>query len=416
MGKVYQFKTATDGIIDVVSQIQDGLITGPKLVNNIILPSDTTIAGAASIATQSDIDIINQGMLPHAAVQTVINTATLANFGGTSKGSWSTSGNYPAPNDTIANAGKITLDNVSINSALDAGDTTTLAVGDRVLIRFTDVGSAKYSGLYFVQVVGVDSSESAVLYRALDFNSNAELVIGAYVNVVSTNSPDANNAYFLQSKGGDLNSGALTFALWGTNTVTLTAGQGIDITGSTISAKLAAGGPLSFDMGGIQLDFADPLEVNGSNELTVKAATHNQAGYMSSADFDKLAAMGDSITQSPALSLQTIGTTTPDDFALPLQDDNTVAVYQIRLLAKSSGNYVVQTIEFATACDGSGVVSQLDSNPSGTIVTEYHSDNSFKNVPADFLSGGSGGLASLHLAGLADLTIDYSVTCVRQVY
>ena len=414
MGTVYQFKTATDGIIDVVSQIAAGLITGAKLENNIELPAGSTVDGV-TIATQDQIDIINQGMLPHAAVQTVITTATVVNFGGTDKGSWSTAGNYPSPNGALANAGKITLDNVSINSALGVGDTTTLAQFDRVLLRFTDAGDKKYSGLYFVQAVGVDESVDAVLYRALDFNSNPELVVGAYANVVGLDSPDLNNAYFLQSKGaGVLNDDDLTFVLWGTNTVTLSAGQGIDITSNVVSAVLAAGGPLSFGSGAIQLDIADPLYLDGTDHLALYAADgEGQAGYMSSADFNKLAAMGDSITSATG---STTGVLTYD-FALPTQLDDKVAVYQIRLLAKdteNTGRFIVQTIEFSTACV-SGVVVQLDSNPSGTLVTEYHNDEGFKNLSADFHSTGSGGAASLRVTGNGE-DADYQVTIVRQVY
>ena len=66
---------------------------------------------------------------------------------------------------------------------------------------------------------------------------------------------------------------------------------------------------------------------------------------------------------------------------------------------------------------GGGVISQLDSNPSGTVVTEYHSDNAFKNLVADFLSSGSNdGNASLRITGLNGHTTTYTVTCVRQVY
>jgi hypothetical protein len=404
MGTVYQFKTTTDGIIDVANQIEDGLITGPKLVDDIVLPAGTTISGAAGIATQDDIDIINQGMLPHAAVQTVLTKANVAALGGS--GAWSGT-----------DAGTITLDNVSINGEAGTNGAPTLVNGDRVLLRFTDAGEIKYSGIYSVTNIGVLGSVDAILVRASDFNVDAELVVGAYVNVVGTagtNSPALNNAYFLQSKGsGVLNTDDLTFVLWGTNTVTLAAGQGIDITSNVVSAVLAAGGPLSFDNGAIKLDFADPLYLDGTDLALHAADGAGQAGYMSSADFNKLAAMGDSITQT-ASPLQTNNTETAD-FALPTQSDGTVAVYQIRLLAHCASGFIAQTIEFATAC-ASGVVSQLDSTPGDTVVTEYHSDNGFKDLSADFLSGGSGGAASLHIVGLNGHNTTYTVTCVRQVY
>ena len=409
MGTVYQFKTATDGIIDVANQIEDGLITGAKLVDDIVLPAGTTISGAAGIATQDDIDIINQGMLPHAAVQTVLTKANVAALGGS--GAWSGT-----------NSGTITLTEVSINGADGTNGAPTLVNGDRVLLRFTDAGSIKYSGIFSVTSIGVLGASDAVLVRASDFNVDAELVVGAYVNVVGTNSspsPDLNNAYFLQSKGsGVLNTDDLVFSLWGSNTVTLSAGQGIDITSNVVSAVLAAGGPLSFDDGAIALDYADPLYLDGSALAMYPADSSGQAGYMSSADFNKLAAMGDSITQT-ASPLQTINTATVD-FALPNQAVGTVAVYQIRLLAKcTEGYFIAQTIEFATARPGGGGgdISQLDSNPSGTVVTEYHSDNAFKDLSADFLSSGSNdGNASLRITGLSGHTTTYTVTCVRQVY
>lgn len=411
MGKVYQFKTATDGIIDVADQIADSLITGPKLVDDIVLPAGTTISGAAGIATQDDIDIINQGMLPHAAVQTVLTKANVAALGGS--GAWSGT-----------NAGTITLDNVSINGTDGTNGAPTLVNGDRVLLRFTDAGEIKYSGIFSVTNIGVLGSVDAVLVRASDFNVDAELVVGAYVNVVGTNvanSPDLNNAYFLQSKGaGVLNTDDLTFVLWGTNTVTLAAGDGIDITSNVVSAVLAAGGPLSFGSGAIQLDIADPLYLDGTDLALYAADGAGQDGYMSSADFNKLAAMGDSITQTdPESPLQTTNTEEVD-FALPNQAVGTVAVYQIRLLAKcNEGFFLAQTIEFATARPGGvgGAVAQLDSSPGATVVTEYHSDNSFKDLLADFQSSGSNdGNASLHITGKAGHTTTYTVTCVRQVY
>lgn len=406
MGKVYQFKTATDGIINVASQIAAGLITGAKLVDNIELPSGSTVAGVA-IATQDQIDIINQGMLPHAAVQTVLTKANVSNLGGSA--AW-----------TSTSGGTITLTTASINGVSGTNGAPTLIADDRVLLRFTDpttvVGSAWYSGIY--RVSGITGS-STTLVRVGDFNEVAELVPGAYVNVVGTNgsnSPDLNNAYFLQSSGtGDLNAETRipVFALWGTNTVTLSAGQGIDITSNVVSAVLAAGGPLSFDSGAIKLDFADPLYFDSPNLALYAADGEGQDGYMSSADFNKLAAMGDSITSATG---STTGVLTYD-FALPTQLDDKVAVYQIRLLAKdteNAGRFIVQTIEFATACV-SGVVSQLDSTPSGTIVTEYHNDNGFTNLSADFHSTGSGGAASLRVTGNGE-NADYQVTIVRQVY
>lgn len=404
MGKVYQFKTATDGIIDVASQIAAGLITGAKLENDIELPSGSTVAGVA-IATQDQIDIINQGMLPHAAVQTVLTKANVSNLGGSA--AW-----------TSTSGGTITLTTASINDVSGTNNAPTLIADDRVLLRFTNtttaVGSAWYSGIY--RVSGITGS-STTLVRVEDFNEVAELVPGAYVNVVGTNgsnSPDLNNAYFLQSSGtGDLNAETRipVFALWGTNTVTLSEGQGINIAGSVVSADIVA--PLSFDSDAIKLDFADPLYFDSPNLALHAADGEGQDGYMSSADFNKLAAMGDLITSATG---STTGVLTYD-FALPTQLDDKVAVYQIRLLAKdteNAGRFIVQTIEFATACV-SGVVSQLDSTPSGTIVTEYHNDIGFTNLSADFHSTGSGGAASLRVTGNGE-NADYQVTIVRQVY
>jgi len=411
MGKVYQFKTATDGIIDVASQIAAGLITGAKLENDIELPSGSTVAGVA-IATQDQIDIINQGMLPHAAVQTVLTKANVSNLGGSA--AW-----------TSTSGGTITLTTASINDVSGTDDAPTLIADDRVLLRFTDTaagtGSAWYSGIY--RVSGITGG-STTLVRAEDFNAVADLVLGAYVNVVGTNggnSPDLNNAYFLQSSGtGDLNAETRipVFALWGTNTVTLSAGQGIVIASSVVSADIAA--PLSFDSNAIALDFADPLYFASPNLALYAADGEGQDGYMSSADFNKLAAMGDSITQTdPESPLTTINTSTAV-FPLPNQETGTVAVYQIRLLAKcTEGYFIAQTIEFATARagGGGGVVVQLDSNPSGTVVTEYHSNNNFKDLNADFQSSNSNdGDAHLLITGLNGHTTTYTVTCVRQVY
>lgn len=403
MGTVYQFKTATDGIIDVASQIEDGLITGAKLENDISLPSGSTVAGV-TIATQAQIDIINQGMLPHAAVQTVLTKANVAALGGS--GAWSGT-----------NSGTITLTEVSINGADGTNGAPTLVNGDRVLLRFTDAGSVQYSGIFSVTSIGVLGVSDAVLVRASDFNVDAELVVGAYVNVVGTNSspsPDLNNAYFLQSKGsGVLNTDDLVFSLWGTNTVTLSAGQGITIASSVVSADIAA--PLSFDGNAIALDYADPLYFASPNLALHAADGEGQDGYMSSADFNKLAAMGDSITSGTAT-----GKTTAFSYALPNQADDTVAVYQIRVLAKNvthAGRYIVQTIEFATTC-ASGVVAALDSTPQSTIVTEYHNDNAFKGLKVDFMTHGGYQMAYLNLNVGGDITdtVDYQVTIVRQVY
>jgi len=131
--------------------------------------------------------------------------------------------------------------NIDISSGLINGtsiDGVTVATGDRVLLK--DQNNASENGVYIVAASGAAS-------RASDFDEPQEVTSGVFFFVEEGNSGD-NRGFVLSSDGGQQAVGTdpLTFVQF-SGAGQITAGDGLDKTGDTLSVNTANGIEVSSD-------------------------------------------------------------------------------------------------------------------------------------------------------------------------
>lgn len=154
--------------------------------------------------------------------------------------------------------------NIDLATALENGDTVdgvTLATGDRVLVK--DQTDPIENGIYIVQATG-----AAV--RSSDMNASAEF-LGAYTLVRAGTVGTGQGYVCTVPDSFVLNTDPVTFVLFKAS-ADFIAGDGIDITGTTISADLSASGGLEFQSTeiAINLEASNPSLQISSNELGLK--------------------------------------------------------------------------------------------------------------------------------------------------
>jgi phage-related tail fiber protein len=139
--------------------------------------------------------------------------------------------------------------NVNVASPGTSLDGVTLAANDRVLLK--NQTTASENGIY------VWTASGSALTRATDASSTT-LTSGAAA-LATEGTVNADTAWVLTTHDPiTVGTTSLTFAQFGGGTQ-YTAGNGIDVTGSTISVKAVSGGGISVVAGGIQLDYTKTL-------------------------------------------------------------------------------------------------------------------------------------------------------------
>jgi hypothetical protein len=135
--------------------------------------------------------------------------------------------------------------NVAIASPGTTLDGVTLTAGDRVLLKHQT--SAAENGLY------VWTASGTPLVRATDADTASELVPGTAVSVTE-GTVNADKVFIVVSDAAIVIG--TTAQTWGQlgGAGSYTAGNGIGISGSVISAVAASGGGVSVGAGGIALD------------------------------------------------------------------------------------------------------------------------------------------------------------------
>jgi hypothetical protein len=130
----------------------------------------------------------------------------------------------------------------------DAIDGVTLATGDRILIK--DQAAAAENGIYTVNATGAPT-------RATDFDETTPTneIEGAYV-AVQEGTSHAGKTFVQTGTVTTLNTDPINFVFFN-STAALTGGDGIDVTGSTISADLKASGGLVIDTAEIAVQASD---------------------------------------------------------------------------------------------------------------------------------------------------------------
>jgi hypothetical protein len=147
----------------------------------------------------------------------------------------------------------------------------TPAVGDRVLLK--DQVDSEENGIYEIKAVGNGSTVSWRLERAADANSADKLNNGAFVFVGEGSNAGA--GFVLTTPDAiTLNTTALTFTQF-SGAGQLTGGDGVQISGNTISLDLAAAGALEIVSAELALKVEDASLVLSSNG--VKVQHHNSS-------------------------------------------------------------------------------------------------------------------------------------------
>lgn len=161
--------------------------------------------------------------------------------------------------------------NITIATPGAAIDGVTLAAGDRVLLKNQTAGAE--NGIYEF------NGAAAALTRAPDADSGDELADGTaiYVGEGTTNGDTA----WVQTAPNPIVIGTdpTTWAQFGGGGASYTAGDGIDITGNTISVELAPSSGLSVSGAGLAVDTGVVVRKYASNigngSLTSIPVVHN---------------------------------------------------------------------------------------------------------------------------------------------
>jgi len=178
---------------------------GGNRITNAATPTQTTDA-----ATKGYVDSVKQSL----DVKDSVRVASEANFASTYDNS----------------AGTLTADS---NGAISI-DSTTLSSGDRVLIKSQT--TATENGIYSVTTVG-DGSTAAVLTRATDADSNAEVTGGMFTFVEEGSNADAGFVLSSITGGATLGTSTLTFTQF-SGAGSVTAGTGLSKSGNTLSVNV----------------------------------------------------------------------------------------------------------------------------------------------------------------------------------
>ena len=136
--------------------------------------------------------------------------------------------------------------NASLTGAFRAGDSLdgiVLTAGDRILIKDQTTGSQ--NGIYTVNPTGAPT-------RAADFDSSSDASPGSFV-FVEQGTVNGDNGFVLTNNSVTLGSTALVFVQF-SGAGQITAGNGLDKSGNSISVDLKANGGLVIESTELAID------------------------------------------------------------------------------------------------------------------------------------------------------------------
>lgn len=149
------------------------------------------------------------------------------------------------------------LSEVSPNLTSLTVDGVTLSVGDRILL--TGRSTASQNGIYTFSQAGNGSSTAMQLTRALDFDASGDISANNFFFVEEGTSYGDSGWVLTADEDIVLDTTNLTFQQF-SGAGQITAGNGIEKTGNTLSAKIDPGYKgLKVDSNGIGLDFINNL-------------------------------------------------------------------------------------------------------------------------------------------------------------
>jgi hypothetical protein len=311
---------------------------------------------ASDAVPKSYVDGLIQGLVPKGTARALVSVGSPADLGF----------NFSAGSSSDYSGGVFTAPS---NGAIPNVDGVTVSAGDIIGLRFTSAGK-KYAGLYVVTAVG-DGSNPSVLTRAGNFNSSADIAVGSYYFVEEGTSYANSIVYMTNDAAPTLDSTALEFSVTPVG-ASVTAGDGLALSGSTLSVNVGNGVEISSDAVKAKAKSGGAVVIDADG-IDTQEASGSQRGTMSSSDFTKLARLADATARGQ-------GSTTNDGtyaLSLPTLAVNKLAMVEVELVSRSSTDAAeckVARILFAARRGASGnsvavgdadVLSDLD--PTGDI-------------------------------------------------
>lgn len=263
-------KQLVAGTIDT-RELKDLSVTNAKINAGEITPDRLNISGqaydfsgAASLsvpaptadghaASKSYVDGVAQGLDVKESVR-VATTAPLI------------SGTSPRFEFVSSGVGVLNEKYTAYNAVLSL-DGVDLALGDRVLVKNQTL--PEQNGVYEITREGDGASIGWQFTRAGDFDSSDNVTNGAFVFVGSGNTQAGAGFVLTTPDPITLNTTALTFTQF-SGAGQLTGGDGVTISGNTISLDLAAAGGLEIASAQLSLKVEDASLVLSANGLKVQ--------------------------------------------------------------------------------------------------------------------------------------------------
>jgi hypothetical protein len=253
--------------------------------------------------------------------------------------------------DWKASVRAATTAEVTIASDLENGDTldgVTLATGDRILVKDQGIMNAQQNGIYVVKASGAPD-------RSTDADTNAELT-SSFAVFVEEGTVNADSGYVLTTDGAiTVGSTALTFTQF-TGLGQVVAGDGLSKTGNTLNVTAGTGISIT----------GDAVTNDGVLSIT---GTANQISATASTGAITLSTPQDiHSTATPTFSGVTVGSVTLADAlmgsALATASDSATTIDTWSATTYSSAKYIVQmkkgtdieVIEVLVTVDGSNNV------------------------------------------------------------
>lgn len=229
-------------------------LSGGSLTNFLTLHADPT--SALHAATKQYVDGVAQGL-------DIKTTATVATTAALPAGTYNNGTAGVGATFTVTATGTLTVDGY------------VTALGDYILAK--DQGSQFQNGLYLVTTAGA-IGVSAVLTRATDMDKNTEFS-GAFIPVGNVGTANANTLW-LANPSGPVTVGTTNIPFTQLNGATsLTAGNGIGISGNTVSVTSANVGRIAVSGSGVDLA---SLTIGGSGVGTWTKFTVDTYGRVTS--------------------------------------------------------------------------------------------------------------------------------------
>jgi hypothetical protein len=303
-GDTSQIEAGSIGTADIA----DSAITAAKIASDAVTSAEilgadglaatisydfTNITGSFKVptpvndsdaATKLYVDDARRGLDYKDSVE-VATTASDALSGGTS---------------TFAYSSGVLTESTPALASLSVDSVTVGTLGDRVLVK--DRQNSTENGIYQLTQIGDGSTTAFELSRTADFNDDAEVTAGAYV-LVTEGSTQALNAYVVQAQsgGGDptLDTDDINWLLFSGSATAVQGGDGISVSGTTVSVDLDTNGALDIDAAKLTVVVDnETIAINAvDNDLEVKiGGTNASLEYDSTVGSEGLAVKVDSET------------------------------------------------------------------------------------------------------------------------